>query len=401
MKQADQTLLEQMRMTEFELEYRKALCCFTQADAGALRSCRPLVERNVDELVELFYRSQTNVAEIALLIGDADTLARLKNAQRRYVLELFGGVYDLDYVHNRLRIGLVHRRIGVEPKLYLSAMLTLKVLLRGAIAAALHSAAEREAAVSALDKLLFIDTTLVFETYIRSLVAEIETAKDESERYARTMEDKVKERTAQLEELSRTDALTGLLNVRALEEVVTTTLRHAERRGEPVAAAYFDVDDFKSINDSEGHQRGDDVLRLIGRALKSVARAEDSCFRCGGDEFCVILSNCRAEDAQERFIARLTAALQVDLVDVTISCGVAQTGPTEYVSARSLIHQADENMFAAKQPPGDLARSRTARRVAPSGRRSVICALNDASALADGRTLARGEIPSRSAVASP
>lgn len=348
MRQTDQTLLEQMRITEFEMEARKALCSFTRADVTALLACRAIVEQNIDALVELFYQSQTGVTEIALLIGDAETLARLKTAQRRYVLDLFSGVYDLDYVNNRLRIGLVHKRIGVEPKLYLSAIHTLKVLLHGAIGAARRAEIDREAAIAALDKLLFIDITLVFETYIRSLVSEIETAKEKSERYARTMEDKVKERTQQLEELSATDFLTGLLNVRTLEDIVTKVLRQAQRRGEPVSAAYFDVDGFKAINDSQGHQRGDEVLKGIGRAIKNVARMEDSCFRCGGDEFCVILSNCGAAEAEGGFVARLTAVLREALGGVSLSVGIAQTGPVEYVSPSILIHQADRRMLAAK-----------------------------------------------------
>lgn len=129
MLQTEQTLFEQMRITELEIEFRKALFSFTQADVKALLSFKPIIEENIDKIVDDFYGLQTSVSEIALLIGDSDTLARLRTAQRRYVLDLFNGVYDLEYVNNRLRIGLVHKRIGVEPKLYLSAVHTLKELI--------------------------------------------------------------------------------------------------------------------------------------------------------------------------------------------------------------------------------------------------------------------------------
>lgn len=349
MKQTDRTLLDQMHVTDFELESRKGLCSFTREDVQALLAFRQAIEQNVDGLVELFYHSQTGIPEIALLIGDSDTLGRLKQAQRRYILDLFSGIYDLDYVHNRLRIGLVHKRIGVEPKLYLSAVHTLKALLHCAINAAAQPPVEREKALVALDKLLFIDITLVFETYIRSLVSEIETAKAKSDLYARTLEEKVRERTRQLEELSQTDSLTGLLNVRTLEEVVTKVLRSAQRRSEPVSAVYLDVDDFKAINDTQGHQRGDEILRLIGRSLRSISRIEDTCFRYGGDEFCVILANCRAEHAAERFIVRLSAILSATLPGLTLSTGVAQTGPGQYSTVAALIDDADKLMLAAKQ----------------------------------------------------
>ena len=349
MKQTEQTLLEQMRITDFEVEHRKTLFSFTNTDAKLLLSCKPTIEKNIDSIVTEFYRMQTSIPEISLLIGDADTLARLRSAQHRYILDIFSGLYDLEYVNNRLRIGLVHKRIGVEPKLYLSAIHTLKELLHRTIENEAATDADTKLIILALDKLLLFDVTLVFETYIRSLVAEIETAKDKSERYARSMEEKVKERTFQLEEMSRTDALTGLLNVRHLQDIVTTALRGAQRRTEPVTVIYIDINDFKQINDTQGHQRGDEILRVVGKAIKNTARAEDSCIRYGGDEFCILLINCRENQANDLFVNRLNQRIAETIGDVTLSIGVAQTGPNEYVDATTLIRMADEKMYAAKQ----------------------------------------------------
>lgn len=349
MNKTEQTLLEQMRITDFEVEHRKILFAFTDADAELLLSYKPTIEVHIDNIVAEFYRMQTSIAEIALLIGDADTLARLRSAQRRYILDLFTGLYDLEYVNNRLRIGLVHKRIGVEPKLYLSAIHTLKALLHKTIANETPADIDQGAIIAALDKLLMFDVTLVFETYIRSLVSEIETAKDKSEEYARSMEEKVKERTSQLEEMSRTDALTGLLNVRHLNEIVTRVLRSAQRRSEPVTAIYIDVDDFKQINDTQGHQSGDEVLRTIGKTINNMARTEDSCIRYGGDEFCIVLVNCHKDQAKNLFVDRLLEQIKMELKDVTLSIGIAQTGPNEYVDATTLIKMADEEMYAAKQ----------------------------------------------------
>jgi diguanylate cyclase len=348
MKQTEQTLLEQMRITEFEVEHRKTLFSFTADDVAALLACRPLIEKTIDSVVEEFYRLQTSVTEIALLIGDSDTLERLRSAQRRYVQDLFSGVYDLEYINNRLRIGLVHKRIGVEPKLYLSAIHTLKQLLTRMLSETIPLETERVAALSALDKLMLFDVTLVFDTYIRSLVSEIETAKDRSERYARIMEEKVKERTSQLDELSRTDALTGLLNHRQFEETVTKSLRFAQRRMEPLTAVYLDVNDFKTINDTQGHQRGDEVLRTIGKIIKSISRADDTCFRAGGDEFCVIMSNCAEPEARAMFVARLNEKVAQSLEGISVSCGIAQTGPVDFVDANTLIRVADDRMYQVK-----------------------------------------------------
>lgn len=349
MKPTAQTLLEQMRITEFDIESRKSLLAFTHEDCKQLKDCRTIIEPKIDILVERFYELQTSVVEIALLIGDADTLHRLQNAQRRYVLDLFSGVYDLEYVNNRLRIGLVHKRIGVEPKLYLSAINTLKGLLAELLHNAITDEADFATTLSSLDKLLLFDITLVFETYIRSLVMEIEISRKKSEHYASILEEEVKNRTQQLEELARVDSLTGLLNVRYLTETITYVLRYAQRRSEPVSIVYLDIDNFKAINDTQGHQYGDEILHVVGMAIKQVSRLEDSCFRYGGDEFCLILPNCRKEQARDIYITRLNSEIQKHFSEVTLSIGIVQTGPDEYQEPYTLIRQADEKMYAAKK----------------------------------------------------
>lgn len=352
MKQTDQTLLEQMRITEFDIERRKELLAFGTQDVGALAAFKPIIEREIDDLVAEFYEKQTAIDEIQLLIGDADTLRRLRDAQKGYIRDLFGGVYDLEYVNNRLRIGLVHKRIGVEPKLYLAAINTLKDLLFATV----HKYNDNPVAEShvqrALGKLLYFDVTLVFETYIRSLLAEIEVAKDKAERYARIMEEKVIERTQALEKLSRQDALTGLYNRRVLQEVLTRELCQARRNQLPLCLVYFDIDNFKAINDGRGHHGGDEVLRDIGRVLLTISREVDSCFRYGGDEFCVVLPGTVAEQAKEAYCGRLIGLVEQRVGGVKLSIGIAQAGTEAYDEPDDLIRRADAKMYQAKQHPG-------------------------------------------------
>jgi diguanylate cyclase len=348
MRVTDQTLLEQIRITAFELEHRKAALGFTADDEAALGSCRALVTERLEQIVSEFYAIQTSTPEIALLIGDADTLHRLRNAQRRYVLDLFSGLYDLEYVNNRLRIGLVHKRIGVEPKLYLAAMYLLKRLLKESISGAGLEPAVLDRVLVAMEKLTYFDITLVFETYIRSMVSEIESARNRSEEYARNLESTVRERTLQLEEIARIDPLTGLINRRYLSDSLTQSLRAAQRRTEPISIAFLDIDHFKQINDSLGHHRGDEVLRSVGAALRSFSRAGDSCFRYGGDEFCVILPNCRESEATSLYCQRLQGHLALSLPDISLSVGICSTGPNEYLEADAMLSRADAHMYAAK-----------------------------------------------------
>ncbi len=250
------TLLEQMRITEMEIGARKRLLEFDDQDVAALLRCRDHIERRLDDIVETFYGIQTSNPDIASLIGDSDTLERLETAQRRYIMDLFSGAYDLEYTNNRLRIGLVHKRIGVEPKFYLSAVYLLHRLLVQNLNDTMESGLELQRALLALDKLIYFDVTLVFETYILSLVSEIEAVKNRTEEYARALEETVAMRNGQL----RTDALTGLTTRRYLNEALQRTVKAAQRRSEPVSLIFVDVDDFKGLNDRRGHAYGDRVL---------------------------------------------------------------------------------------------------------------------------------------------
>lgn len=348
MKQTDLTLLEQLRITEFEIENRQRLFMITDADIRLIVESRSIVEAGLDALVDRFYELQTSVPEIALLIGDAETLQRLRNAQKRYITDLFSGVYDIDYVNNRLRIGLVHKRIGVDTTLYLSAVYILKDLLSQLLSEQIADLDRRASTLAALEKVFMFDITLVFETYIRSLLSEIETSRKKSEQYARSLEEKVKDRTRQLEQMARTDPLTGLFTVRYLDESLTRYLRAAERRLEPLSLVYIDVNDFKLFNDQEGHQRGDEILRAVGSVIRQISRVEDGCFRYGGDEFCIILPNCDYQQAKSNYCDRLVEELAKVEPGIGLSIGVAQTGPDSYASASALLSQADSAMYQMK-----------------------------------------------------
>lgn len=347
----DKTLIEQLQITDFEIQRRKELLGFAPEDVEALISCKALVGNNIDSIVTDFYKKQIAAEEIALLIGDADTLFRLHAAQRAYVLNLFEGYYDLDYVNNRLRIGMVHKRIGVEPKLYLSAVKTLKDSICIELEHQLDDKAHLRRVVAALEKLLYFDTTLVFDTYIRGLLSEVELAKSKVQVYAKELEAKVAERTRQLEELSLRDALTGLFNRRKLHDALRRELTLAKRYRRHFSLVYFDVDDFKLINDSRGHFAGDEVLRAVGDALKAVSREVDYPCRYGGDEFCLGLPDCSLV-AAEAICQRLIEQFSAKHPEVTFSVGIAQVGPDDFPGPDELLRSADRKMYEAKAHPG-------------------------------------------------
>lgn len=329
-----------MSVNALEIARRKELLGFTNHHAELLAACRDVIADEVEPLVENFYVRQTAVDEIALIIGDAETLGRLKGAMTRYITDLFSGFYDEEYVNNRLRIGLVHKRIGVSPKYYLSAMHLLKSLLLDVLAKHMSKHPEREKLVQALDKLLYFDNQFVFDTYIRGMLAEIETAKNEAVEHALSLEEKVAERTKELEEFSRKDPLTSLYNQRHFIEALRQELTRGKRTKKAVCLVYLDLDGFKLINDQNGHLAGDDVLRRVGNALLSVCRSYDVASRYGGDEFCAMLPDTEIPGATE-FVNRLTETLLTGEHPIHMSVGVVQAGPDFWPDTNSMIRQAD------------------------------------------------------------
>ena len=348
----DKTLAEQLQITDREIADRKRLLDLTDRDVALLQSLKNDVIDNADRIVGQFYDIQLKNSEISLLIGDAETLARLSQSMRRYILELFEGYYDAEYVNKRLRIGKVHMRIGVSPKLYVSAvnllMTVLNDFIHETLAARPTAEDDPEAPCTALRKLLMFDMQLVFDTYIASMVAEVDTARADLKRYSESLEATVAQRTRELKEQSVRDSLTGLLNQRAFYEHLHRELSVAERTHRPIALAYIDLNRFKDLNDTYGHREGDRLLQMIGDLIKAHVREVDLECRYGGDEFCVIMpsaTRAQAQDVCERVIEAYDA---VNTTSVTFSIGIADTGPDDFLDSDALIKTADQLMYQAK-----------------------------------------------------
>lgn len=353
MNPTKQSLLDQMKVNQLEITRRKELLGFTIDDAQRLAACGEFINEELDELVATFYEKQTAVDEISLIIGDADTLARLKAAMTRYIADLFAGVYDETYVNNRLRIGIVHKRIGVSPKYYLSAMHLLKSLLLDVLRRHLPTPEDFKTAATALDKLLYLDNEFVFDTYIRSMLAEIETAREAALEHASRLEEKVAERTRELEELARKDPLTGLYNQRHFLEALHRELMRGKRTSSPLTLIYLDLDGFKSVNDSLGHLAGDALLRRLAHIITGQCRSYDMPCRYGGDEFCVLLPETELHEAAV-FAQRLQdAANGGDAASsMRLSIGLVQVGPDHWATPVEVVEAADHNMYTAKRQGG-------------------------------------------------
>ena len=348
------TLAEHLKITEREIASRQKLVSLSTEEQALLLAAKPSIAEQVEEIVEEFYAQQLRTPEIADLIGDAETLARLKNFMRQYILTLFDGLFDMEYVLSRLRIGMVHNRIGVSPKLYISGIWNLLDLLVGSMRGLPGKTPSTIGALhGAITKIVLFDLTLVFDTYIHSMVMELERKRAELESYTGSLEETVRLRTEELANLARMDGLTGLLNRRSFNAELRRELSRGLRKGEPLSLLYFDLDGFKRVNDQQGHLKGDEILTRTARVLREVGRAEDLLARYGGDEFCVILPGAACESAR-LFADRLVAAFTQEMHNegVTLSIGIAEASVDQPVDGDTLVKTADTAMYQAKKRPG-------------------------------------------------
>ena len=163
---------------------------------------------------------------------------------------------------------------------------------------------------------------------------------------------------------SLTDPLTGLGNRKYFDRSIEVAVQNALTSGEPLSLLMFDIDHFKSFNDSYGHLTGDQVLRLVGMSLKQTIKGQDITARYGGEEFAVVLPNTALRQALTvaDHIRRAVMSKELKkkstgeiLGRVTISVGVSMLKPGD--DTDSLIERADACLYAAKR----------------SGRNRVVC----------------------------
>jgi diguanylate cyclase (GGDEF)-like protein len=148
---------------------------------------------------------------------------------------------------------------------------------------------------------------------------------------------------------ARRDALTGLRNQRAFHEHLEASLQAASGAGSEVALVLFDLDDFKQINDREGHLVGDQVLRDVARLTLGVLRSGEEAFRTGGEEFAVVIEGGR--EAGKRVAERVRRAFARKRRGhglPSISAGVAAF-PPDAEGKEALVHRADLALYAAKE----------------------------------------------------
>jgi two-component system, cell cycle response regulator len=174
-----------------------------------------------------------------------------------------------------------------------------------------------------------------------------------------------------VEQMAATDALTGLYNRRHFSNVVDQLFSEARRYGHDLSCVMLDLDKYKQLNDTFGHQLGDQILTLVGRILKSSMRRADIAARYGGDEFVLLLPHADAAEAQ-RLVLRIreeyrrssaeliaregggkTHATINFLEGMSMSIGIASLSANNPAGAEDLVAIADSGLYASKQAGRD------------------------------------------------
>ncbi|WP_280551611.1 diguanylate cyclase [Halomonas sp. 25-S5] len=176
------------------------------------------------------------------------------------------------------------------------------------------------------------------------------------QRHTRDLEERVRERTEELEAVAIRDVLTGLMNRRGMQRWLEEQILRASREGSHFGLIWLDLDCFKELNDGLGHAAGDQALVRVAETLQDGLRPYDRASRWGGDEFLVLLSPCD-EPTLTRVAERLrqaVASIEVAGGAVTISVGACLAVPGEDLD--SLLKRADEALYQAKAEGRNRAR---------------------------------------------
>jgi diguanylate cyclase (GGDEF)-like protein len=209
-----------------------------------------------------------------------------------------------------------------------------------------------------------IDSLATVDGQLAPLAAQIQQIlqelREERGRLDQEVRQRIANRTSALErtigslrQQASRDILTALLNRRLFDECIQQAIARAKSGASNLSLLMIDVDNFKILNDTLGHQAGDDLLRSIGQLIRSAIRETDLAFRYGGDEFAILIENGNAEDAQ-------TLAIRlIDLVDSLgktyklakspgLSVGVAHVDELTEITATALISTADKALYKLK-----------------------------------------------------
>ena len=440
-----------------EIARRKAFLEFDETDVSLLTELHARLQDVSHHFVDDFYTHLINFEETRRFILNSQSLGRLKQSQAAYFASLTAGDYGPEYILQRLRVGVVHQHIGLEPKWYIGAYSKYIIGLLPELWRLLSDDPDKFIATChALQKIVFLDIGLTIDTYMQAdqrsildhkrhtenIIASLpaglivvnnalkvrsvnrsfhemfglkngedvsgreledilplpdlrqqaqtvlasgmalcgieaalgekwlrltitgirlaEEEEEEEEELIVVVEDitELRAQAAHVEQLAFYDSLTGLPNRCLLRDRAQQVLAHSSRHKNHGAILFMDLDNFKALNDTRGHNIGDLLLIEVAKRLQDCVRSSDTVARMGGDEFVVVLDelneDTRQAVAQARYIGEniLVALNQpFNLLGLEYYCS-ASIGISLFrgtaIGMDDLFKHADTAMYQAK-----------------------------------------------------
>lgn len=318
--------------------------------AIAQRLHAAVIRPRLELIIAAFYDRLLDNQRFQEIMARGFDIATLRHAQSQYLLSLGIEFDSADYFDRRIRVGLVHDRVGVPLSLYQCAFRLLQQLLIDNIRAAIRDPKEQHRLSDFVLKITTLDMSLAIEAYHHVRMNTLEGSLQEL-----GAQERIQRQRAQ------TDALTGLSSRARFLEVLARLLNGENAGAAPLCLAVADLDGFKQVNDRHGHLAGDAVLREVAARLRAGFRDFDLVARYGGEEFVIVLEGAaweRALDICERVRQRVAAspvAVSGLRLPITVSFGVAAARADDSVG--TLFERADRAMYAAKAAGRNCVRS--------------------------------------------
>lgn len=294
-----------------------------------LQLVRPLVEANIDSVLGNFYERLLSDDAMKTVFENKADPKRAQKLQRLHWLDwVFAAKFDAAYLARCKRIGKAHKVHGVIPAFYLFGYHFMSRHLKSLILETFNERAEADRLITSVEKALFLDIDLAISVYCTEM-------------------------TAGWRQASLYDELTGTLNRRGIQETLSQMHSSSISSEKPLGIALFDVDHFKKINDTYGHDAGDVALSSLANVVQNQLRDGDTLGRWGGEEFIILMPEASVKGG-EQVADRIRCAIEDHhfrlgpaVVTMTASFGVSQVSSFEE-TIDDAVARADAALYAAK-----------------------------------------------------
>ncbi len=326
-KDIAEKIAKELNITDEDFQSRKLFLQITEEDIRNIKKLGAALGGIPEEMFRNFYKHLMSFEQTRLFFSGSDQIERLIEKQKKYFAELLSGEYDRNYLLTRLYVGYKHVELNVVPLWYIGAFNKYTDEIRKLVGR-VKDRIDEEATVESIRKIITMDIVLTLESY----------------HYAKY---KLQE---ELKRMVVTDELTGIFNRRKLDELIEYEIDKGIRFEKPLSLIMLDIDHFKEVNDTFGHDTGDVVLREMADGIRRLLREEDYLIRYGGEEFLVILTNTpleKAKNVAERIREAVSRMRFKKVGGITVSLGVAEYNKGE--KKEKLLKRADKNLYMAKK----------------------------------------------------